>query len=108
MLHPEDTPRMIAELFYREIDAGDNIIEVMRSEGSPYVSVYIGPFVWQIELEESYGIGSVAQGRFYQCDRVRDEVRVRFTFRETEVPARRSARRLGWRRVVCIALIEVD
>ena len=38
----------------------------------------------------------------------RDEVRVRFTFRETEVPARRSARRLGWRRVVCIALIEVD
>ena len=38
----------------------------------------------------------------------RDEVRVRFTFRETEVPARRSARRFGCRRVVCIALIAVD
>ena len=38
----------------------------------------------------------------------RDEVRVRFTFRETEVPARRRARRFGCRRVVCIALIEVD
>ena len=38
----------------------------------------------------------------------RDEVRVRFTFRVTEVPVRRSARRLGSRRVVCIAIIEVD
>ena len=38
----------------------------------------------------------------------RDEVRVRFTFRETEVPARRSARRFGCRRVVCIAIIAVD
>ena len=38
----------------------------------------------------------------------RDEVRVRFTFRVTEVPARRSARRFGSRRVVCIALSEVD
>ena len=38
----------------------------------------------------------------------RDEVRVRFTFRVTEVPARRSARRFGSRRVVCIAIIEVD
>jgi outer membrane protein assembly factor BamB len=39
--------------------------------------------VWQIPLEESYGIGSVAQGRFYQCDRVRDEVRIRCLNAET-------------------------
>ena len=38
----------------------------------------------------------------------RDEMRVRFTFRETAVPARRSARRFGSRRVLCIAIIEVD
>ena len=38
----------------------------------------------------------------------RDEVRVLFTFRETEVPARQSARRFGCRRVVFIALLEVD
>ena len=38
----------------------------------------------------------------------RDEVRVRFTFRETEVPARRMARRFGSRRVLCITRIELD
>jgi outer membrane protein assembly factor BamB len=39
--------------------------------------------VWQVALEESYGIGSVAQGRFYQCDRVADRVRVRCLNAET-------------------------
>jgi len=39
--------------------------------------------VWQVPLEESYGIGSVAQGRFFQCDRIRDEVRVRCLNAET-------------------------
>lgn len=39
-------------MFHREIDAGDDLIEVVRSEGAPHVSVYTGPFVWQIEVAD--------------------------------------------------------
>lgn len=39
-------------MFHREIDAGDDLIEVVRSEGAPHVSVYTGPFVWQIEVPD--------------------------------------------------------
>jgi hypothetical protein len=49
---------VIAELFHREIDAGDDLIEVVRAEGSPHVSVYTGPFVWQIETRD---IGAVIE-----------------------------------------------
>jgi hypothetical protein len=43
---------VIRALFHREIDAGEDLVEVVRAEGSPHVSVYTGPFVWQIETRD--------------------------------------------------------
>jgi outer membrane protein assembly factor BamB len=39
--------------------------------------------VWQTELGESYGIGSIARGRLYQFDRVGNEARLRCLNAET-------------------------
>lgn len=39
--------------------------------------------VWQMELGESYGIGTVADGRYFQFDRLGDQARVRCLEAET-------------------------
>lgn len=41
------------------------------------------PIVWQRVLQESYGIGSVSNGRFYQCDRVGDRTKLHCLKAET-------------------------
>lgn len=42
----------LANVFLREIPSEHGEVSVVLAEGSPHVSVYSGPFSWQIELSD--------------------------------------------------------